>query len=287
MFKKAVLARTCAEWADNGFDNAQVLTFIEAWVTSLSYSLEFYFDFSGYTDMALGAALMFNFKLPLNFNSPYRAINIQDFWSRWHMTLSRFLRDYIYIPLGGNRYGDYKRYQNLLITFLVCGLWHGSGWLFIFWGFLHGVAMVVYHLWKKLNLRMSALLAWVLTFIFVNASWVFFRAKDWGDAVGVLKGMIGINGIKLPFSLSAHLGFLSDRVAFHARLAGSDAGGLQKHIRNCRLLTYDYIRKNLNQMAEYFQPRSVMVLFTVFLLFVAFVYVIATDIPSQFIYFNF
>ena len=108
----------------------------EAWATSLSYTFQLYFDFSGYTDMAIGISLMFNIKLPINFNSPYKALSIQDFWRRWHMTLSRFLRDYIYIPLGGNRKGNTRTYVNLLSTFLIGGLWHGAGWTFIFWGFL-------------------------------------------------------------------------------------------------------------------------------------------------------
>jgi alginate O-acetyltransferase complex protein AlgI len=127
LFKKVVLAAPCAEWADNGFSSAQTLGLVEAWITSLSYSLQLYFDFSGYTDMALGAALMFNINLPVNFNSPYRATSIQDFWGRWHITLGRFLRDYIYIPLGGSRFGELRTFRNLLATFLICGLWHGSG----------------------------------------------------------------------------------------------------------------------------------------------------------------
>jgi alginate O-acetyltransferase complex protein AlgI len=287
LFKKVVLAHTCAEWANSGFNNTQVLTFVEAWVTSLSYSLELYFDFSGYTDMALGAALMFNFKIPVNFNSPYRAITIQDFWARWHMTLSRFLRDYVYIPLGGSRHGEYKTYQNLLITFLVCGLWHGSGWLFIFWGFLHGVAMVVHRLWRKLDVRMNAFLAWVITFNFINASWVFFRAKDWRDATGVLRGMVGINGIKLPVSWSTKLGFLSDRVTFTKDWLGATQGSDESILVITGLFLMVLFAKNSNQMAEHFRPGWATALFTVSLLFIAFVYLLATDIPAKFIYLNF
>ncbi|MCK5537730.1 MAG: MBOAT family protein, partial [Bacteroidales bacterium] len=116
LFKKVVIADTFAIWATNGFDNTEVLTFIEAWATSLSYTFQLYFDFSGYTDMAIGAALLFNIRLPINFNSPYKALDIQDFWKRWHITLSRFLKDYIYIPLGGNRKGNFRTYENLMIT---------------------------------------------------------------------------------------------------------------------------------------------------------------------------
>jgi D-alanyl-lipoteichoic acid acyltransferase DltB (MBOAT superfamily) len=134
LFKKVVIADTFAMWATTGFDTASTLNFLEAWSTSLAYTFQLYFDFSGYTDMAIGSALLFNIKLPINFNSPYKAVNIQDFWRRWHITLSRFLRDYIYIPLGGNRLSRFKTYSNLMITFLLGGLWHGAGWTFIVWG---------------------------------------------------------------------------------------------------------------------------------------------------------
>ena len=135
LFKKVVIADTFSTWATLGFNNSMVLNFFEAWITSLSYTLQLYFDFSGYTDMAIGAALLLNIKLPINFNSPYKALDIQDFWRRWHITLSRFLRDYIYIPLGGNRKGPFRVYTNLLATFILGGIWHGAGWTFVFWGF--------------------------------------------------------------------------------------------------------------------------------------------------------
>jgi len=189
LFKKVVIADTFAVWATKGFDVAKELNFVEAWVTSLSYTFQLYFDFSGYTDMAIGAALLFNIKLPINFNSPYKAVSIQDFWHRWHITLSRFLRDYIYIPLGGNRKGEIHTYRNLFTTFLIGGIWHGAGWTFIFWGALHGGAIVIHRMWQKLGIRMHTLLAWFITFNFVNIAWVFFRAKEWDDAIKVLHGM--------------------------------------------------------------------------------------------------
>lgn len=189
LFKKVVIADTFAVWATNGFDKADVLGFVEAWLTSTSYTFQLYFDFSGYTDMAIGVALLFNIKLPINFNSPYKALDIQDFWRRWHITLSRFLRDYIYIPLGGNRNGEMHTYSNLMITFVLGGIWHGAGWTFIFWGLLHGMALVVHRFWKGLGLTMPKVLAWLITFNFINLSWVFFRAKEWDDAIKVLDGM--------------------------------------------------------------------------------------------------
>lgn len=209
LFKKLVIADTLAVWANFGFDTASSLTLLEGWVTSLSYTLQLYFDFSGYTDMALGAALLFNIKLPINFNSPYKAVSIQDFWRRWHISLSRFLRDYIYIPLGGSRAGDFKLYRNLLLTFLIGGLWHGAAWTFVFWGFLHGMALVIQRAWRKLNLRLPGVLAWLITFNFVNLAWVFFRAHSWADAIKVLKAMLGLNGVTLPESLTGILGFLA------------------------------------------------------------------------------
>jgi len=191
LFKKVVIADTFSVWATNGFDKAEVLNLLEAWATSLSYTFQLYFDFSGYTDMAIGIALLFNIRLPINFNSPYKAKDIQDFWRRWHITLSRFLRDYIYIPLGGNKKGSFRTYSNLMATFILGGLWHGAGWTFVFWGFLHGFALVLHRFWKALGFTMNSILAWFITFNFINISWVFFRAKEWDDAIKVLKGMFG------------------------------------------------------------------------------------------------
>jgi len=195
LFKKVVIADTFSIWANNGFDTSITLNFFEAWVTSLSYTFQLYFDFSGYSDMAIGIALLFNIKLAINFNSPYKATNIQEFWKRWHITLSRFLRDYIYIPLGGNRLGEFKTYINLMATFMIGGLWHGAGWTFILWGFLHGMALIVYRVWNKLGFKLWFWFAWFLTFNFINISWVFFRAKEWDDAIKVLNGMFGLNSI--------------------------------------------------------------------------------------------
>jgi len=197
LFKKVVIADTFAVWATQGFDTATTLSFFEAWATSLSYTFQLYFDFSGYTDMAIGASLLFNIKLPINFNSPYKATNIQDFWRRWHITLSRFLRDYIYIPLGGNQKGSFRTYSNLMATFVIGGLWHGAGWTFVFWGFLHGLALVIHRIWQSLGLRLWNGLAWFITFNFINIAWVFFRAKEWEDAMKVLKGMSDISSLRL------------------------------------------------------------------------------------------
>ncbi|MFW2565905.1 MBOAT family O-acyltransferase [Aliarcobacter butzleri] len=210
LFKKVVIADTFAVWANAGFDTATTLNLIEAWATSLSYTFQLYFDFSGYTDMAIGISLMFNIKLPINFNSPYKALSIQDFWRRWHMTLSRFLRDYLYIPLGGNRKGNVRTYVNLITTFLLGGLWHGAGWTFIIWGLLHGIALAIHRFWQSLGFRMNKILAWFITFNFINITWIFFRAKDFESAMKVLGSMFSFDNIVLPEKLLTKFQFLRE-----------------------------------------------------------------------------
>ena len=194
LFKKVVIADTFAVWATYGFDKATTLTLIEGWSAALSYTFQIYFDFSGYTDMAIGSALMFNIVLPPNFNSPYKATSVREFWRRWHMTLSRFLRDYVYIPLGGNRSGEARTCLNLVATFFLGGLWHGASWMFVVWGMLHGIALVAGRVWERTGLKLNQYIAWFLTFNFVCITWVFFRAKSGRDAEKVLKAMFGMNG---------------------------------------------------------------------------------------------
>ena len=195
-------------------DAAYSLTAIEAWGGVLAYTLQLYFDFSGYSDMAIGLSKMLNVDLPLNFNSPYKATNIAEFWRRWHMTLSRFLRDYLYIPLGGNRKGPIRRYANLLATMLLGGLWHGAGWTFVIWGGLHGLYLVINQLWQTArerffghdlsqSSRTGRILSVLLTFICVVVAWVFFRATSLDAAMSVLKGMISFHGMALPIEWRA------------------------------------------------------------------------------------
>jgi D-alanyl-lipoteichoic acid acyltransferase DltB (MBOAT superfamily) len=193
--KKVIIADSLAGYVSSGFSSAA--HFVDSWVAVLSYTLQLYFDFSGYTDMAIGIALLFNIVLPQNFNNPYRALSIRDFWRRWHMTLSRFLRDYIYIPLGGNRKGFWTAIRNLIITFLLGGLWHGAGWMFVLWGLLHGVGQAVERLGARRGLSLPKWLAWTLTFAFINVTWVFFRAGDMSTALRLLKGMSGLGGLGL------------------------------------------------------------------------------------------
>ncbi|MFZ3018281.1 MAG: MBOAT family protein [Gallionella sp.] len=217
--KKTLWADSFAPYASGVFDGVQLgmatgtlPTIYEAWAGALAYTLQIYFDFSGYTDMALGIALMFGIRLPINFNSPYKATSIIEFWRRWHMTLSAFLRDYLYIPLGGSRNGKLRRYVNLLATMLLGGLWHGAGWTFVLWGALHGVYLTLNHLWRETisGRFLNWVPAWlgnlaggVLTFVAVVAAWVVFRAENMAQALVILKAMFGIAA--RPISLDAVL----------------------------------------------------------------------------------
>jgi len=214
--KKVLLADSVADFSTPVFAAVQAggtPMLFEAWVGALAYTLQLYFDFSAYSDMAIGLSLMFNVRLPLNFNSPYKATSIIEFWRCWHMTLSRFLRDYLYIPLGGSRLGTSRRYANLMITMLLGGLWHGAGWTFVIWGALHGFYLLMNHAWRAFKARLgwgdggrlAALGAGALTFLAVVVGWVFFRADSFSSAVTMLQGMAGVNGVSLPVSLEGRL----------------------------------------------------------------------------------
>ena len=203
LFKKVVIADNLAQFVSPVFahlDAGGGVTTLWAWLATLAYSLQIYFDFSGYSDMAIGISLMFGIFLPLNFNSPYKATSIIEFWRRWHMTLSQFLRDYLYIPLGGNRRGAARRYVNLLVTMLLGGLWHGAGWNFLVWGGLHGLYLSINHLWRgwrgnKPEVTTAGLMVkgacWAITFCAVVVAWVFFRAKTAAGAWRMLQGLFG------------------------------------------------------------------------------------------------
>lgn len=198
--KKILIADNVAPFANTGFELFNSLSLIEGWITSLSYTVQIYFDFSGYCDMAIGIALMFNIVLPVNFNSPYRALNIQDFWKRWHITLSRFLTHYLYFPLGGNRCGNIKTFRNLIIIFLVSGLWHGASWTFIIWGALHGIFILLHRMWKHSGGTMNKYIAWFLTFNLVNILWIFFRAENLNSAISILKSMFNLASLNISIS---------------------------------------------------------------------------------------
>ncbi len=283
LFKKVIIADQFATWATPGFDTATTLTLIEGWVTSLSYTFQLYFDFSGYTDMAIGVALLFNIKLPINFNSPYKARDIQDFWRRWHITLSRFLRDYIYIPLGGNRKGSFRTYNNLMATFILGGFWHGAGWTFLFWGFLHGAALAIHRGWQSLGFKMNAILAWFITFNFVNIAWVFFRAKEWDDAIKVLKAMFGMSSIVFSSKYAEKLAFLQEYgVEFGAWLPNINGNKSGTWIIVAFILVLFF--KNSMQLRESFKPNKWYFIFSVVIMMYA---ISNMNKLSEFLYFNF
>lgn len=193
IFKKVVIADSLAIWVNQGFQNPSSLSFVESWVATLSYTYQLYFDFSGYSDMAIGLGLLFNIKIPANFLSPYRSLDIQEFWRRWHITLGRFFTQYVYIPLGGNRNGVIRTYFNLFFIFFLSGIWHGAGWTFIIWGSLHGLATLIHRMWKVSKYSLPKPLAWILTFLFVHFAWVFFRADTIDNALSIIKSMLGLS----------------------------------------------------------------------------------------------
>lgn len=206
LFKKVVLADGIAPYADavfNPADGGSTPNVEEAWIGALAYTFQLYFDFSGYSDMAIGLSWMFNVRLPFNFDSPYKATSISDFWRRWHISLSTFLRDYLYVPLGGNRKGAMRRYVNLGLTMVLGGFWHGASWSFVLWGALHGAFLMVNHAFRALTERLGwramldrskvfAVLAWALTFLCAVVAWVFFRATTLDGAIIILSSMTGI-----------------------------------------------------------------------------------------------
>ena len=212
--KKVLIADSLAVYASPFFNQPDTPGLLVAWGGALAYTFQLYFDFSGYSDMAIGLSRLFGVQLPLNFNSPYKARNIAEFWRRWHMTLSRFLRDYLYIPLGGNRHGSLRRHINLMLTMVLGGLWHGAGWNFVIWGGLHGAYLVVHQAWSGFaGQTKTRRLPWLglvmgqaLTFVCAVFAWVYFRATDLATANQIILGMLGFNGTAIPDAVMAGLG---------------------------------------------------------------------------------
>lgn len=311
--KKVLLADVFSQYVATGFGRPELFPLAEGWVVSLSYTFQIYFDFSGYMDMALGAGRMFNINLPRNFDSPYKAESVQDFWRRWHMTLSRFLRDYLYIPLGGSRMKTrLGTYRNVMVTFLLCGLWHGAGWLFVLWGGVHGLALCVTRFWRSLDLpwrlsrpvfrtaravlprrrafwlsrflpRAARVLA---TFLFVNCAWVLFRAENWGQAGKVLGSVCGygdwsgkfcFNFLGFRFRLPGDTGWLHyDNWCVYA-LAGAVIVFL--------LPRSDRIVAKIRSGNCWLEWACALVAAAVMLVCLS--KVVVSDLPSEFIYFNF
>ena len=287
LFKKVVIADTFAVWATQGFDVATTLNLFEAWATSLSYTFQLYFDFSGYTDMAIGAALLFNIKLPINFNSPYKATGMIDFWQRWHITLSNFITTYIYTPIvrSFDRLTFHKAMFATVITFLIAGLWHGASWMFIIFGGLHGLGLIINHYWKKRKIKLNVVLAWFITFNFVNITFVFFRAKEWDDAVKVLGSMFSLDNIVLPNFLASKLASLSKYgIEFGALATNLSAAGKDLIIWLLIGFILILVFKNSMDKLKLFKPSAIN----------SFVFIMAFTISlyklsgySEFLYFRF
>lgn len=279
LFKKVIIADNLAPLAAFAFNNPEQATFIDAWQGALAYTLQLYFDFSAYSEMAVALGLMMNIHLPVNFNSPYRSKSIIEFWRRWHITLSDFLKYYLYIPLGGNRHGQFNKMRNLFLTMLLGGLWHGAGWTFVFWGALHGFYLVVNHTWRKYQFKFPAFLSWALTFFCVLFAWVFFRADSMTSAIAMLKAMAGCNGILLPAELEKHVpGFIASSFKFGVLRYGINGIFLIGFVSALCLLP------NPIHAMKRFKPNFVWAIITVF----AFVSsMMCLSSISEFLYFQF
>lgn len=276
LFKKVFLADTFSHYVTFGYSQGTHLSLLEGWIIALSYTFQIYFDFSGYTDMALGAAKMFNINLPINFNSPYKAVSIQDFWRRWHMTLSRFLRDYVYIPLGGNRKGEIKTYVNLFLTFLIGGIWHGASWMFVIWGTLHGIALCINRFWQRFNINIANWINILVTFVFVNITWVFFRAENLFQAKKILSAMFNFTTIEAP--KITHLNIYFE--------------GIQKNTYDNLLLFLPlafiiiFLFKNSNEIIAKLKFNYIIAFCFLILFYFSFIYMNYNQV-SEFLYFNF
>ncbi|MEZ5571753.1 MAG: MBOAT family O-acyltransferase [Halioglobus sp.] len=235
LFKKTVIADSLSTYVGPVYDVSGNVDFFRAWGSSLAYTFQLYFDFSGYSDMAIGAARVFGVRLPVNFFSPYKSTSIIEFWRRWHMTLSHFLRDYLYIALGGNRKGKYRRYVNLFLTMLLGGLWHGAGWPFVVWGGLHGTYLMINHGWRHVlqrcgwdlsSYRYYRVLSWLVTFIAVIFSWVYFRAPTLEQGNHIALAMLGASGFEIPAGILARAGELGNHLIAMGMVPGLGGGSL-------------------------------------------------------------
>jgi alginate O-acetyltransferase complex protein AlgI len=279
LFKKTCLADGIQPFVALAFGPATP-SFAQAWIGALAYTFQLYFDFSGYSDMAIGISLMFGVFLPLNFNSPYKATSIIDFWRRWHMTLSQFLRDYLYIPLGGNRRGPVLRYVNLMITMALGGLWHGAAWTFVIWGFLHGLYLCINHAWNNYGpavgpryARAANVAAFLLTFLSIVVAWVFFRADSMASAMTILSKMAS----------PAHLG-LGDREMLAAAMVAGYAMLAWFAPNTQEIMGYDHHNRTVGEaLGAWPQRRSFIYANAVLLAFA----ILGIQQHSEFIYFRF
>ncbi len=276
VFKKIVIADTLNIFVNNGYTQDEIISAAAGWVVSLSYTLQIYFDFSGYSDMAIGLGKMFNIDLPLNFNSPYKSASISEFWKRWHMTLGRALRNFVYIPLGGNRKGKLRTYLNYLVTFLLSGLWHGASWTFVLWGGLNGFCIVIEKIFGKILGKVPKVIKIALTFLVTNALWVLFRAESFEQAMEIYSAMLNFGN----FNLSAVSALAQDGIiGIPSAIAIAYVAVIL-----AVLLSVVFFMKNVVERSKNFKPTTanailIAVIFVVSILFIS--------RESVFIYFNF
>lgn len=285
MAKKVLIADSFGNIVNYGFSGIENLGTTNAIFVMLSYTIQIYFDFSGYCDMATGIGKMFNIDLPMNFNSPYKALSVTDFWKRWHMTLTRFLRTYIYFPLGGNRKGILRTYLNLFIVFLISGIWHGANYTFILWGILHGIVMVIERCNKKRISNLHPALSWLYTFLFVNIAWVYFRADSIYDANLLLKQIFSFQFNPIIPDFMNIFGFDGFLYLFNR------IGNIGNYFLNTGPIYFMAITmiiilfcKNTNERIDTFQPSIKNAIVCALLLFLS---IISLSGVSTFLYFNF
>lgn len=296
LFKKVLLADTLGGAVDFGYANLAALNSADAIIVMLSYTLQLYFDFSGYCDMVMGIAGMFGIDLPLNFNSPYKASNIIEFWQGWHITLTRFFTRYLYIPLGGNRKGKYRTYVNCLIVFLVSGIWHGAGLPFVIWGLLHGILYVATRAWKDFRAgkgiqkqgksKIAHCISVLLTFLYVNIAWIFFRAPSIGQALALIKTICSFRFTKVNWDLAGC--FNLDEFWYIIKVAGIDNWQYAHYILMAlillAMLMLVFFGKKTFDTAKYMKPKIASTVFMTIL----FVWsVLSLSGVSSFLYVNF
>ena len=273
LFKKVVIADAFARIADSGYSSAATLSMVEGWITSISYSLQLYYDFGGYSDMAVAAALFLGIQIPINFNSPYQARSIIDFWRRWHISLSNFITIYLYTPIvrSFKELTFEKAMWATFVSMVIVGIWHGSKWNFVIFGALHGIGLVVNHCWKKAKGKLPDILAWVLTFAYINFTLIFFRAPTFTDAMMVVRSIFGMNSI-------------TSTATFQLTISSSD----MKELVFPGLLgvAVIFLTKNSNQIVKEFQPSRWNLTWATLAAVVSLIY-LNSNMAREFIYFDF
>lgn len=290
LVKKAAIADSLAQWANSGFEMAGSLTVVEAWTVALCYTLQLYFDFSGYTDMAVGLGRMFGISLPVNFNTPFRSRNLIEFWQRWHMSLSSFITGYVYIPIARWLPAGFGwSLQAILAAMLISGLWHGANWTFVVWGGLHGLAIAVNHLWARTKIRLGPAASWSLTFVFILLTFVIFRARNIDEAITMYKDLFGQHGLMLPAVLADKLGFLNSLgIQFGAFMTHIDPGMTNRPlVFGLTFLVFAVFFQNSDKFVEEMQPTLETAIIIAVVFAIGLFHMISATHISKFLYFQF